>query len=293
MGVAETPHPHPRRPVTPGQGLLGSRKPSPDSRPTGGPPSFVTLPAAGSQSRRQRERRWGESAGESCAQPSPPPPARLLTGHRDPLLSGHCFVGILSQSSGCRRPPGTGQGAATGQLDGDARPRDPPGAAQLTAAPAPALAGEFPRPRPPGHAPENHAQRPAPRQLFLSPAVLLRVSLGMEIWRKGVGMKPKCQRGGVNYNKLFIRLNGPSRASLKEKDQNYMGSLSPSEGSQASSEQGHHDLSASLLLFPLPPECVLNLRARHALPLILCPLLEALIKNQRGKEKKNKPAKCA
>lgn len=159
-----TPTSIPAASVTPGQGLPGPWKPSQDSRPTGGPPQ-LRHPSRGRLSEaataRTAARMERSPLGRVAALNQHPPPPARLTGHWDPLLSGHCFVGILSQSSGCRRPPGTSRGAATGQLDGDARPRDPPGAAQLTAAPAPALAGEFPRPRPLGHAPQDHAQRPA------------------------------------------------------------------------------------------------------------------------------------
>lgn len=158
-----TPTSIPAASVTPGQGLPGPWKPSQDSRPTGGPPQ-LRHPSRGRLSEaataRTAARMERSPLGRVAALNQRPPPPARLTGHWDPLLSGHCFVGILSQSSGCRRPPGTSRGAATGQLDGDARPRDPPGAAQLTAAPAPALDREFPRPRPLGHAPKTTPNAP-------------------------------------------------------------------------------------------------------------------------------------
>jgi hypothetical protein len=85
-GVAVTPHPHlhPRRPVTPGQGLPGPRKPSQDSRPTGGPPQ-LRHPSRGRLRKTATARTAArmESAGESRraqSAPATPRPGSPATG---------------------------------------------------------------------------------------------------------------------------------------------------------------------------------------------------------------------
>lgn len=114
-----SPYSHPCCPFTPGQDRPGPWKPSQGSHPTRGPPQLRHPPRGElpetATARVAARMDWSPPWRVAALGQRPPPPARL-TDLRDPLLSGHCFVGILSQyqSSGGRRPPRTGRGARPG-----------------------------------------------------------------------------------------------------------------------------------------------------------------------------------
>ena len=118
-----------------------------------------------------------------CAQPvsATPGPAHQIQASIPlrSLLPWHFVPKVWMQMPVSDQP-----GLVTGQLEGEAQPLHPPGPAQLTTAPSPVLAGEFPRPRPLGHASQSHAQLPAPQLLFWSPTVHLLGALG---WKSGTG----------------------------------------------------------------------------------------------------------
>lgn len=160
----------PRCPFTPGQDPPGPWKPSQGSRPTGGPPQLRHPPRGRlpetATARIAARMEWspparGESPRSGSASARHPPPGSPAAGIRSSQVTASLASCPSPRALDADAHQGPAGGAATGQPDGDARPRDPPGAAQLTAAPAPALAGEFPRPRPLGHAPGK--PRPTPR----------------------------------------------------------------------------------------------------------------------------------
>ena len=130
--MAATPHPHihPCCPVTPGQDVPRPLKPSQGSLPTGGPPSFITIPMAGSLIWGQGEPLPGwkdgvKSAGESH-RPKPasatPGPAHLPQGSAL-LVSLFLwrFVPKLWMQMACQGPDRGGD-----QLEGEVQPPHPP-----------------------------------------------------------------------------------------------------------------------------------------------------------------------
>lgn len=114
-----------------------------------GKPSYKrTAPASSPSPRQAPGDGYSESRCQDGLEPAVesrrarPAPATPGPAHRPPgssplrsLLRWHLVpVPELWRATPAKDRPG----GATGQPDGDARPRDPPGAAQLTAAPAPA-----------------------------------------------------------------------------------------------------------------------------------------------------------
>ena len=168
MAATPHPHPHPCCPVTPGQDVPRPLKPSQGSLPTGGPPSFITIPMAGSLIWGQGEPLPGwkdgvKSAGESH-RPKPasatPGPAHLPQGS---ALLVSLFLWRFVPKLWMQIPARDQTGVVTSWKVKCSLPTHQR-AAQLTTAPSSTPAWEYPRPRPPGHDSQSHTQLPAPQQ---------------------------------------------------------------------------------------------------------------------------------